>query len=115
MVWISSVERTHVDKMAGNGGGRCHGWADQVSTTTLPLTSFKVTVGGRSATLARFQTVGIHGQTHGATRRTPLKSGAQENLVQTFLFGLTFHQTGAWNNHGLLDVGRHFATLGHAG
>ena len=71
------------------------------------LSSFKITIGGGSTTLAGFQTIGIHRQTHGATRFTPFKPRIFENHVQTFGFGLLFHQTRAGNHKRQFHIARH--------
>src|SRR5690606_30564187 len=62
-------------------------------------------------TVAQF--VGVHRQTHGATRLTPFETGFKENLVQTFLFRLFFHQTRARYRQRLLNSGSHFTAFGH--
>ena len=94
--------------MTMDGSGRCHGRTDQMSTSSVALTSFKVTVAGRGATLAWLQAIGIHGQTHRATWFTPLESGRTENLIQAFVLGLLFDQARARDDHGQLDVASDF-------
>src|SRR3546814_8837160 len=87
--WSSDVCSSDlVDKMARNGGGRSHGRTDQMRSTALPLTAFKIAVRGGRATLAGLQTIGVHGQTHRASWFAPLEAGLNKYLVQTFLFGL---------------------------
>ena len=81
-----------------------------MGASTIALTAFEVTVGCGGATLAGFQLVGVHGQTHGATGFAPFKTSGFENLVQALLLGLGFDQTRARNHHGKLDVLGHFLT-----
>src|SRR5690606_26673816 len=77
--------------------------------TALPLPAFEVAIRGGGTTLARVQTVGVHGKTHGTARLTPFETGLEKDLVQPFLFGLLFDQARARNYHGLLHIGRHLA------
>src|SRR5690606_41748216 len=81
-------EFAHVDEMAFDAGSGSHRRAHQMRTSACTLTSLEITVGGRSTTFTRLQTVGIHGQTHGAARFTPLETGVLENTIQTFAFSL---------------------------
>src|SRR5690606_31820653 len=104
---------THVDEVTGNRCGRGHGRAHQMRTTAVALTTFEVTVGGGRAMFAIAQLVGVHGQTHGATRLTPLETSVEENLVQTFFFRLFFHQTRTRYHQRLLNSGSHFTAFGH--
>ena len=78
--------------------------------STRTLSSFEITIGSGSTTLTRFQTIGIHRQTHGATRLTPFKPRVFENHVQTFGLGLLFHQTRTRHNQCLFDIARHLLT-----
>ena len=66
----------------------------------VALTALKVAVGGRRAALALGQLVGVHRQTHGAARETPLKAGLFEDIGQALFFGLGPDQTGAGDDHG---------------
>src|SRR5690606_41503126 len=101
--------------MAGNRCSGSHGRADQMGTPTIALTTLEVAVGGRGAVLARLQTIGVHGQTHGATRIAPLEAGCFEDQIQTFTLGLLLDQTGTRHPHCLLDAGGDPATLGYHG
>jgi hypothetical protein len=74
----------HIDKVAVNGRCSSHGWADQMGASTGTLAAFKVAVAGGGTAFAGFQTVGVHGQAHGAARFAPLKARGGENVVQTF-------------------------------
>ena len=71
------------------------------------LTAFEIAVGGGGATIARTQTISVHRQTHRAARFTPLKACFNEDLVQTFFFGLHLHEAGARHNQSLHDIGSH--------
>ncbi len=54
----------HVHEVAGDGGCRGHGGADEVRAPSGALPSLEVAVGGRSAALARDQHVGVHAEAH---------------------------------------------------
>src|SRR6056297_885633 len=59
------------------------------------------------------QLVGVHGQTHGATRITPFQAGFDKDLVQTFLLRLNFYQPGTRHYHRLLKNRRHLTPFHH--
>src|SRR5690606_19956861 len=95
---------------------RCRGGhrrTHQVGTATKALATFEVPVGGRRTMLALPQLVGVHGQTHGTTRVTPLQTRLDKDLVETFLLRLGFDQTGTRNHHRLLEARSHLAALNH--
>src|SRR5690349_17292508 len=98
--------------MSGYSSRCSHLRAYQMGTATLPLTTLKVTVGGRSATLARLQTVSIHSQAHRTTWLAPFKPGRDKNFIQTFLFGLCFHEAGARHDHRQFDARCYMFALG---
>jgi energy-coupling factor transporter ATP-binding protein EcfA2 len=77
------------------------------------LTPFEIAVRGRRAALARLQPVGVHRQTHRATRLTPLEAGGDENLVQALGLGLALDQAGARHHQRQLDVGGTWRPLSH--
>src|SRR5690606_20970240 len=89
------LESAHVDEMAGHGGSRSHGGADQMGASPLPLAPLEVAVRSRGTALARLQPVGVHGQAHRAARFPPLEACLQEDAVQAFLFGLLLDQPGS--------------------
>src|SRR5690606_34429673 len=112
---LLSEHLANINKMAGNRRSGSHGRADQMGTPTIALTTLEVAVGGRGAVLARLQTIGVHGQTHGATRIAPLEAGSLEDQVQTFTLGLLLDPPGTRHHHCLLDAGGALATLGYHG
>src|SRR5690606_33563362 len=57
----------------------------QVGAAALALPAFEVAVRSRRAALPRLELVGVHAQTHRATRRAPLGARLGENLVQALL------------------------------
>ena len=91
-----------------NGRGRGHGGGDQMGAPTRTLAAFKIAVARGGTTLLGLELVGIHGQTHGASRFAPLKPSGLENHIQAFSLGLLFDQTRTWNHQGELDVFGHF-------
>src|SRR5690554_2163565 len=104
---------TDINEVAGYRSGGGHGRAHQVGTPTKALTTFEVPVGGRRTMLALPQLVGVHGQTHGATRVTPFQTRLDKDLVQAFLLRLRFNQAGTRSHHGLLQAGSHLAAFHH--
>ena len=63
---------------------------------------------------ARFQTIGIHGQTHGTAWLPPFEIGGNKNFIQTFRFRLLFDQTGPRHTQHLLDGVGFTTTLNHS-
>src|SRR5690554_2172205 len=106
---------TDINEVAGYRSGGGHGRAHQVSPPTKALTTFEVPVRGRRTMLALPQLVGVHGQTHGATRITPFQARLDKDLVQTLLLRLRFHQSRTRNHHRLLQARRHLAAFHHSG
>src|SRR5690554_3509809 len=106
---------TDINEVAGYRSGGGHGRAHQVSPPTKALTTFEVPVRGRRTMLAPPQLVGVHGQTHGATRITPFQARLDKDLVQTLLLRLRFHQSRTRNHHRLLQARRHLAAFHHSG
>src|SRR5690554_800365 len=104
---------TDINEVAGYRSGGGHGRAHQVSPPTKALTTFEVPVRGRRTMLAPPQLVGVHGQTHGATRITPFQARLDKDLVQTLLLRLRFHQSRTRNHHRLLQARRHLAAFHH--
>src|SRR5690625_7348848 len=60
----------------GRGGGHQRG--DQAGAPALALPTLEVAAGGGGRPLPRLQLVGIHAQTHRATRLAPYGTAAQE-------------------------------------
>src|SRR5690606_41306396 len=63
------------------------------------LTAFEIPVGRRGATLERPQTVLVHGETHGATRLTPLEARFLEDPVESLGLGLRLDEPRTRNDH----------------
>jgi hypothetical protein len=76
--------------MASDGGSSRHGGRHEVRAATAPLTAFEIAVAGAGTAFARFQTVVIHGEAHGAARLAPLEPGLDEDLVEALGLGLCF-------------------------
>src|ERR1700678_1497522 len=75
----------NVSEMSGNRSrGRHHG-ADEVGAPATALATFEITIAGGGAAFSRLQDVGIHAETHGASRFAPFESSIEKNLVQAFL------------------------------
>src|SRR5690606_7005222 len=104
---------TDINEVAGYRSCGSHGRAHQMGSPAKALTTFEVPVGGRRTMLALPQLVGVHGQTHGATRVTPFQARLDKDLVQAFLLRLRFNQAGTRNHHGLLQAGSHLAAFYH--
>src|SRR3954464_14739994 len=56
------------------------------------LPAFEIAVGGRRATLAGLESIGIHAEAHRAAGLAPFEARVAENAVETFLLGLHLHQ-----------------------
>ena len=88
-----------IGKVAGDSGCRGHHRAYQVGAPTPALTSFKVTIAGRSAALAGSKNIRVHAQAHGAAGFAPVKTSRPKNFIQTFFFRLLLHLLRAGNHH----------------
>jgi hypothetical protein len=78
------------------------------------LSPFEVTVGGGGADLSALEFVGVHGETHGTSGFAPFKSGGDEDLVESFGFGLLFDSFGTGDDKGF-DSWGDMSTLGDFG
>src|SRR6186713_2447246 len=92
-------QRTHIDKMTGNCSGGGHRRAHEMRASTSTLAPLEIAIGSRRAALAWRQLVLVHAEAHRATRLTPFETRCNENLVEPFLFSLTFHQPGTRHHH----------------
>src|SRR3990172_6297257 len=79
-LWLLKFSNIH--EMPGDSRGGRHRRAHEVRTTAGALASLEIAVRRRGAALARFEPVGVHGQTHRASRFTPFETGVRENSVQ---------------------------------
>src|SRR3954470_3485979 len=68
---------------------------------TLP--SYEIPVRGGSTTFAARYFIGVHCETHRATRLTPLESRRNKHAVEPFGFGLALDQPRAGNDQSLTD------------
>ena len=100
---------TNIDKVSLDGGRDGHSRRDEMRASARSLSPFEIPIAGRGAALARFQHIGVHCETHTAAGLPPLKSGFSENLVEAFLFGLLFDETGAGDHHCMHSLGDMFA------
>src|SRR5580698_3077432 len=73
-------------------GGRDHRRAHDVGQGTAALTAFKIAVGGRGAAFARRDQFAVRAIAHGAAGIAPLKTGIEENTIETFGLGLPLHR-----------------------
>src|SRR3989442_14547136 len=92
---FSSAPLPHVDEMAGDRGRRGHRRADEMRAAARALAAFEIAVGGRGATLARIEPIGIHAQAHRAAGLAPLEADVAKDAVQPLALGLGLHQPGA--------------------
>src|SRR5258706_10446786 len=90
----------NIREVPRNRRRRRHHGTDEMCPPTPTLPPFEIAVAGRGATLARLQNVGIHAQTHRASRLAPLESRVQKNPVQPFLFCRPLHRLRSRNHHG---------------
>src|SRR6185295_6262662 len=78
---------------------RSHHRTDEVRASASALTALEVAIAGRRATLARLQDVGIHSQTHRASRFAPLKSRFMKNLIEALAFRRALHLLRTRDDH----------------
>src|SRR5258708_33853876 len=83
---LFELPAANVGEMAGYGRGRRHHGTDKVGPPASSRAAFEVAIAGGGAPLAGLQDGGVHAQTHGAARLTPLESGATEDRVGPFAF-----------------------------
>ena len=98
---------TNIDKMTFDCRGDCHRRRHEVRSAAGPLAPFEISIAGRSTAFSRLKHVGIHCQTHTAAGFPPFESRFFEQTVESFLFGLLFHETGTGYDHrmnGLRDM-----------
>src|SRR5690242_17869951 len=113
----------HVDEMARDGRCRRHYWAHQVGSPALALPPLEVAVRRARASLARLQHVGVHRDTHAASRLAPFETGLRENLIEPELLCLLLDQLRSRHDHRLhrrrnlaaLDDLRRRLQIGYAG
>src|SRR3981189_2093494 len=102
----SSAPGANVDELAGDRGGGGHRGRHQMGAALVALAALEIAVRGRGAALARLELVRVHGEAHGATGLAPFEAGGDEDLVETFRFGLLLHAPAAGPPQG-------FAVLFH--
>src|ERR1041384_632571 len=79
-----------------------------------PLTPLKIAVRSRCASLAWIQNVGVHSQTHTASRLTPLEPSSDEKLVESFILCLRLYLMRPGHDHRPHTWGD-LPSLDHAG
>src|ERR1019366_8709831 len=70
----TTLFRSHINKMPGDGCGRSHFRTYQMSAPALPLQPLEVAVGSRGTALTRRELIVIHRQTHRTARLAPFKT-----------------------------------------
>src|SRR5258707_9064615 len=100
--------------MPRNRRGRRHRRTNQVRAAALALTPLEVAIRRAGASLARLEHVGIHRETHAASRLAPLETGFRENSVepQTFRLGLDLLRA---RHHHRMHRRRYFVALDDTG
>ena len=66
--------------MASDGSRRSHGRTDQVGATSSALPALKVAIAGGGTALSLGELIAIHGDTHAATRLSPLEPRLAEDV-----------------------------------
>src|SRR6185369_12046939 len=84
-------QRAHIDKMTGNRSRGGHRRAHEMRAPARTLAPLEIAIGRRRAALAGRQLVLVHAKAHRAPRLAPFETRCNENLVEPFLFSLTFH------------------------
>jgi hypothetical protein len=74
-----------------------------MGSAAFALASFEVAIRRAGASFSGRQHIGVHADTHAASRVAPLETGISEDLIQAFLLGLRLNYAGARNYQRLLD------------
>src|ERR1019366_7934625 len=83
---IPILPAANVDETSSHGCGCSGCGTDQVSPAFSALAAFEVAVAGRSAALLGGEYVGIHAETHRASRLAPLRARIFENAIESLGF-----------------------------
>src|SRR5271157_5436575 len=86
MALVPVLPAANIDEPPGNSGGSSGCGTHEVSASFPALAAFEVAVAGGSAALLGREDVGIHSQTHRASRLAPLRPRVLEDAVESFLF-----------------------------
>ena len=107
-----SDEFSDICERPRNRRRRGHGGADEVGAAAAALAAFEIAVGGGGAALAGFELVGVHPEAHGTAGFAPIETCLDEDIGDTFLFGLLFDEAGAGDDHGLDNIIGDFFAFG---
>src|SRR5262245_8745107 len=111
LAYLRSVPVANVDEMSGDRRRGRHRRRHQMRAPLEALTSLEVAVRGRGAALAWLELVRVHREAHRAARLAPVEARGLEDLVETLLLGLLFHQPRARHDHRV-DTGVDRLALG---
>src|SRR5262249_47543362 len=76
-----------------------HHRTDEMRAAATSLAPFEVSITRRRTTLARLKYVGVHTQTHRASRFAPLETRLVENAIEPFAFRGLLHVLRTRHNH----------------
>src|SRR5450432_2935350 len=93
--WFRSTESAHVDEMPGDAGRSRHRGADQMGAAARALPPLEVAIGGRRATLAGFEPIVVHRETHRASGLAPFETRGREHAIEAFALSLRLDQARA--------------------
>src|SRR5450755_1607371 len=115
IVWSLALKHpvANVGKVTSDGRCRRHHRADQMSSPTASLPTFKISIAGGGAALSRLQNVRIHAQAHRASRLPPFEPGILKNAMQPFPLGHALHRLRTRNHH-CPNFRTHVMSLSHA-
>jgi hypothetical protein len=76
-----------------------------MGSPALALSTLKVSVTSRSASLTGAERIGVHAQAHAAASLPPLKTSSREDLIEAFCFGLPFDPATSGHDHRMDVLG----------
>src|SRR5271157_237322 len=95
MALVPVLPAANIDEPPGNSGGSSGCGTHEVSASFPALAAFEVAVAGGSAALLGREDVGIHPETHRASRLAPLRACFLENSIKSFALGGQFDRFGS--------------------
>src|SRR5271157_3097130 len=98
MALVPVLPAANIDEPPGNSGGSSGCGTHEVSASFPALAAFEVAVAGGSAALLGREDVGIHSQTHRASRLAPLRPRVLEDAVEAFLLRGLLYGFRSWND-----------------
>src|SRR5687767_7927425 len=97
---MAKLQPADIRNAAGDGRGRSHRWAHQMSASRTALPSFEIAIGRRRTSLTRPEYVIVHREAHGTSRLAPFESRGDQLRGYAFCFCLIAYRTRTRHDHG---------------